>query len=124
MSRETPKLAINPPVFFTAGGLLVAFVAFGVLATEQASSVLPALLDLVSTKFGWLYVVSIALFVVFALYLLTSRYANIRLGDDDERPEFPLVTWFAMLFSAGMGIGLVFYGVAEPMLHYANPPGG
>ncbi len=124
MSKDSPSLAINPPVFFTAGGLLVAFVAFGVLATDQAARVLPAILDWVSTGFGWLYVIAVAFFVVFSVWLLFSRYASIRLGDDDEVPEFSLLTWFAMLFSAGMGIGLVFYGVAEPMLHYAHPPGG
>lgn len=123
MSRDAPKVAINPPVFLIAGGLLLAFVAFGVLATDVASVVLPAILEWVSTRFGWLYVISVAFFVVLALWLMMSRYAGIRLGDDDERPEFSLLTWFAMLFSAGMGIGLVFYGVAEPMLHYANPPG-
>ena len=70
MSQSSPKLAINPPVFFTAGGLLIAFVAFGVLATDQANRVLPMILDAVSTRFGWLYVIAVAFFVVFALWLL------------------------------------------------------
>ncbi len=122
MSNES-RLAINPPVFFVAGGLLLVFMAFGVLATDQAAVVLPQVLDAVSTGFGWLYVMAVAFFVAFALWLLFSRFSSIRLGDDDERPEFSRLTWFSMLFSAGMGIGLVFYGVAEPMLHYANPPG-
>lgn len=121
--RKDLRLAINPPVFFVAAGLLIAFVAFGVLATESAAKLLPGILDWVSTRFGWLYVTSVAFFVVFATWLLFSRFAHIRLGDDDERPEFSLLTWFSMLFSAGMGIGLVFYGVAEPMLHYSGPPG-
>ncbi len=124
MSTDSRKLAINPPVFFVSGALLIAFVAFGVLDTERASRILPQLLEWVSTRFGWLYVTSVAFFVVFALWLLFSRFAHIRLGADHERPEFGLPTWFSMLFSAGMGIGLVFYGVAEPMMHYTSPPGG
>jgi choline/glycine/proline betaine transport protein len=123
MSDKTPKSTINPPVFFISGGLLVLFVAFGVLMPKRAASILPAALDWVSTQFGWLYVMAVAFFVVFSLWLMLSRYSSIRLGDDDERPEFSRGTWFAMLFSAGMGIGLVFYGVAEPMMHYATPPG-
>ncbi|MFW5920794.1 MAG: BCCT family transporter [Polyangiales bacterium] len=121
--RKHPKLAINPPVFFISGGLLLAFLAFGVFKTELASDLFPKILDWVSTHFGWLYVGSLGFFIIFALWLLFSRHASIRLGDDDERPEFHLLTWFSMLFSAGMGIGLVFYGVAEPMMHYASPPG-
>ena len=61
-------------------------------------------------------------FVIFALYCGISRIGNIRLGRDDEQPEFGMLSWFAMLFSAGMGIGLVFYGVAEPLSHYVTPP--
>jgi choline/glycine/proline betaine transport protein len=118
-----PRLAINPPVFIISGGLLVAFLAFGVLATEQASALFPTVLDWISSHFGWLYVASVAFFIVFSLWLLFSRHASIRLGDDDDRPDFHTLTWFAMLFSAGMGIGLVFYGVAEPIMHYSAPPG-
>jgi len=118
-----PRLAINPPVFLISGGLLLAFLAFGVFMTDEASALLPAVLEGVSRNFGWLYVASVAFFIVFALWLLFSRHASIRLGDDDDRPDFPTLTWFAMLFSAGMGIGLVFYGVAEPVMHYHAPPG-
>ncbi|MGF1508138.1 MAG: BCCT family transporter [Myxococcota bacterium] len=118
------QTTICPPVFITSAGLLIAFISFGVFQTETAASVLPWILDTVSTSFGWLYVVAVASFILFSLYLLLSPYGSIRLGDDHERPEFSMLTWFSMLFSAGMGIGLVFYGVAEPMLHYAEPPLG
>jgi choline/glycine/proline betaine transport protein len=123
MRLRAPRLAVNPPVFFVSGGLLLLFLGVGVFATEQASRVFPATLDAVSTHFGWLYVVSTACFIAFSLWLLLSRHARLRLGDDDEQPEFPTLTWFAMLFSAGMGIGLVFYGVAEPIMHYSSLPG-
>jgi len=121
---DAPRTTINPPVFITSGVLLIAFLVFGVTQTELAGAIFPAVLAAVSQNFGWLYVVSVALFIGFCLYLLVSPFASVRLGDDDSRPDFPLPTWFAMLFSAGMGIGLVFYGVAEPMMHYANPPIG
>lgn len=117
-----PELAVNPPVFFTSGGLLIAFIAFGVLFTEQANALFSALLSGVSSHFGWLYVLSVAFFILFCGWLLLSRYAHIRLGDDDDRPEFHTLTWFSMLFSAGMGIGLVFFGVAEPISHYNTTP--
>jgi choline/glycine/proline betaine transport protein len=118
-----PALKVNPPVFFLSGGLLLLFLSFGVFFTGTAASVFPRLLEVVSAYGGWIYVVSIPGFIAFALWLLTSRYAGIRLGADEERPAFPLLSWFAMLFSAGMGIGLVFYGVAEPISHYASLPG-
>jgi choline/glycine/proline betaine transport protein len=121
---RTLQTTICPPVFFISGGLLLAFLGVGVFATDAAASVLPAILDWVSTTFGWLYVSSVALFIGFSVYLLFSPYAELRLGGDDDRPDFPRLTWFSMLFSAGMGIGLVFYGVAEPMMHYRHPPIG
>jgi len=114
---------VNPPVFFTSGILLLFFLAIGVLFTKQASAFFPRLLEWVSTFGGWIYVGSIALFIAVAIWLLFSRYAGIRLGGDEERPRFPVLSWFAMLFSAGMGIGLVFYGVAEPMTHFTTLPG-
>jgi len=118
------RLAVNPPVFFTSAGLLIAMLAFAILRTDQASTIFAALLDGVSTNFGWLYTGSVAIFIAFAVWLLFSRHASLRLGKDDERPEFNTLTWFSMLFSAGMGIGLVFYGVAEPIMHYQKPPTG
>lgn len=120
-NRKIP-LAINPPVFFTSVALLIAFLTFGVMASETASKVFSGLLSFISINFGWLYVVSVTGFIAFATWLLFSPYAKIRLGDDDDRPDFSTLTWFSMLFSSGMGIGLVFYGVAEPIMHYSNPP--
>jgi choline/glycine/proline betaine transport protein len=116
-------MAISPPVFFTSAALLVAFLAFGALAPQHAMEVFGHLQASVSTHFGWFYVLSVAFFVAVAGLLAVSPYAHIRLGRDDERPEFSTLTWFAMLFSAGMGIGLLFFGVAEPIMHYTSPPG-
>ena len=120
--RAKRQLTINPPVFFTSGLLLLALLSFGIIYTERASRLFANLLDGVSTYFGWLYVGSVAFFIFLSFRLLFGRYASLRLGRDHERPEFSTPTWFAMLFSAGMGIGLVFYGVAEPIMHYTDPP--
>ena len=73
-------------------------------------------------NFGWVFILSSFGFLAFSVYLAASRYGRIRLGGDDERPEFSTVSWVAMMFSAGMGIGLMFFGVAEPMSHMGTPP--
>jgi choline/glycine/proline betaine transport protein len=122
MSPRDRKIAVNPPVFFTSGVLLLLFLGFGTLFRDTASVFFGNVLDFVSSRFGWFYVLSVAFFLVFTIWLVFSPYARIRLGEDDSRPEFGRPTWFAMLFSAGMGIGLLFYGVAEPMMHYVSPP--
>lgn len=75
----------------------------------------------ISDHFGWMYLVSMTSFVIFMSYLIFSRFGRIRLGDDNQKPEFTTFSWFSMLFSAGMGIGLLFYSVAEPILHYMRP---
>ncbi|MCA9583327.1 MAG: BCCT family transporter, partial [Myxococcales bacterium] len=118
------KMTVNPPVFFTSAFLLIAFLAFGVLKTKLARSLSGALLASVSLNFGWFYLVSVTFFIGFALWLMLGPYGHVRLGSDDDRPDYSTLTWFSMLFSAGMGIGLVFYGVAEPMMHYGSPPSG
>ncbi|MFP3360047.1 BCCT family transporter, partial [Planococcus sp. SIMBA_143] len=70
------------------------------------------------------YLLAVIFFVLFCFYLAISKYGKIRLGGDEEKPEYPFFTWIGMLFSAGFGVGLVFWGVAEPMTHFANPPTG
>lgn len=117
-------LTINPPVFLPSALALVVFLFFGVAYPELADETFGTVLSFVTEKFGWLYVASVTAFIVFALGLLGTRYGRIVLGQDDDEPDFSNFSWFAMLFSAGMGIGLVFYGVAEPMLHYQSPPIG
>lgn len=117
-------LAINPPVFITSAGLLVAFLVFGSVFREAAQVALPQLLTFISSHFGWLYVVAVVIFIGVCLWLVFGPAARLRLGPDDARPDFSTLAWFAMLFGAGMGIGLVFYGVAEPMMHYVRPAVG
>ena len=109
-------------VFWTSVVAAVLFLLWGVFFTENLSSVTSAILNFVLVNFGWLYLVATTLFLFFVIYLALSRFGSIKLGKDDEEPEFGRVSWFAMLFAAGMGIGLVFWGVAEPMSHYGTPP--
>jgi glycine betaine transporter len=115
---------IDPTVFYVSLVAVLAFVAWGVLFTDNIATVTGAVLSYVLTNFGWVFVLSTLGFVIVMLYLAFSRYGSIRLGKDDEEPEFRTVSWIAMMFSAGMGIGLMFYGVAEPMLHFGAPPHG
>lgn len=124
MVRPPSRLAVNPPVFIASGLLLIAFLVFGSVWPEVAGEVFPAALNAVATHFGWVYVLAVTFFVGFAVWLLAGPWASLRLGGDDERPEYSYLTWFSMLFSAGMGIGLLFYGVAEPMQHFGSPPDG
>jgi choline/glycine/proline betaine transport protein len=118
------RMAVNPPVFYISAGLILAFALYGALFAEQAERVFNAVQALIIFDFGWFYIASVAGFLIFALFLMFSRYGDVRLGPDDSEPDYSYLSWFAMLFSAGMGIGLIFFGVAEPMQHYALPPVG
>lgn len=100
------------------------FVLWGIISPNQLATTAADLLSFTTEKFGWFYLFATLGFLVFSLYLAFSRYGSIRLGTDDDEPDFSNFTWFSMLFSAGMGIGLVFWGIAEPMSHYITPPMG
>ncbi|MCG5213854.1 BCCT family transporter [Streptosporangium sp. KLBMP 9127] len=115
---------IDLPVFAIAAGLSAVFVVWGVLATENLASVAQSALDAVIKGFGWVFVLTSGMFVVLAAVLAVSRYGRIRLGKDTDRPEFRTASWVAMMFSAGMGIGLMFFGVSEPLSHLGTPPLG
>jgi len=113
---------ISPPVFFPAAGIVALIILFGAFWTNYASAFFSRLVEYIGKYFGWYYIVSVGFFLVFVIWLLFSKYGKIRLGEDGSRPEFSRFTWFSMLFSAGMGMGLVFWGVAEPIIHYMKPP--
>ncbi len=98
------------------------FVLYGILAPDNLSAVASWLFGFLTAKFGWLYLLSVSFFVLFAIGLAASRYGKIKLGKDDDKPEFSNFQWFAMLFGGGMGIGLVFWSVSEPMMHFLSPP--
>lgn len=113
---------LRKPVFVPASIVIFGLIAVAALYAGTASDSFTSLNSAISDGVGWWYILSATGFVLFALYCGISRIGNIRLGRDDEQPEFGMLSWFAMLFSAGMGIGLVFYGVAEPLSHYVVPP--
>ena len=120
--KQSVLQQIHPVVFGVSAALIIAFVTWGAVATETANEVLGEVLGFITDNFGWLFITAIAVFIVFCLTLVLGRNAKVRLGPDDSRPDYSYATWFAMLFSAGMGIGLLFWGVAEPMWHYMAPP--
>ncbi|GAA4612476.1 BCCT family transporter [Saccharopolyspora hordei] len=111
-------------VFGVTAVITVVFVGWGAVSTESLAVVSNSLLSWLVTNIGWGFVLASTGFVVFALWLAFSRYGAIPLGEDGEQPEFRTVSWIAMMFSAGMGIGLMFFGVAEPLAHFVKPPPG
>ena len=111
-------------VFRVSAALIVLFVAAAAIAPGAVGRVAQAVLQLTATNLGWMYLLVITCFVGFVLYLGLSKFGDIRLGADDEPAEFTFSSWLAMIFSAGMGVGLVFWGVAEPMMHFNEPPLG
>ncbi|MFD7322884.1 BCCT family transporter [Streptomyces sp. NPDC059875] len=111
-------------VFGVTAVLTVAFVIWGATATDSLETASSDLLDGLIRNGGWAFMLAASGFVVFALWLAISRYGRITLGQENEGPEFRTVSWIAMMFSAGMGIGLMFYGVSEPLAHYGTPPPG
>ncbi|MFD0047281.1 BCCT family transporter [Pseudarthrobacter scleromae] len=122
--RRNRKLTLDKATFGITGILALAFVAWGFLGRDSLAATSTVALDWVMEYTGWLFMVLASLFVVFVLWLALGKWGNIPLGKDGERPEFRTVSWIAMMFAAGMGIGLMFYGVAEPLYHYIAPPPG
>ncbi|MDN3272327.1 BCCT family transporter [Streptomyces sp. MA15] len=111
-------------VFGVTAVLTLAFVLWGAVWTDSLENVSTDLLSGLMHNGGWGFMLTASGFVVFALWLAASRYGRIRLGAEGEEPEFRTVSWIAMMFSAGMGIGLMFWGVSEPLAHYDTPPPG
>lgn len=111
-------------VFWPAAIIVLAFALFALLLPGVAETAFRAVQTSIVNAFNWYYVLIAAFFVAFCLFLGFSRFGDIKLGRDDEEPEFSAMSWFALLFAAGMGIGLVFYGVSEPLSHFANPRPG
>lgn len=124
MSTTDRLRSVDPAVFWPALAITAGFISWGALAPDSLASVTQATLSAIINGFGWGFVVSTALFLVFSGFLAISRFGKIRLGADDELPEFRTVSWVCMMFSVGMGIGLMFWGVAEPVFHFGAPPHG
>ncbi len=126
--------AVDPPepnrrvtdwvVFGVAAVISCGIVVWGVGWTDSLAGIATAVLEWLVDNLGWLFVLAATGFVVFSLWAALGRYGRIPLGRDGEPPEFRTVSWVAMMFSAGMGIGLMFYGVSEPLTHFVEPPPG
>ncbi|CAM4373690.1 glycine betaine uptake BCCT transporter [Paenibacillus typhae] len=111
-------------VFTISITIVAIFAIWGAVAPERLADSANAAYHFSIQNFGWFYLLATLFFLIFTFYLAFSRFGSIRLGDDDDEPEYSTLSWLSMLFSAGMGIGLVFWGVAEPLSHYLSPPEG
>lgn len=123
-ARRKTKLTLDKVTFGITGAIAVAFVIWGFVGRDSLSASSTGALNWVMEYTGWLFMVLASLFVIFVLWLALGKFGNIPLGKDGEKPEFRTVSWVSMMFAAGMGIGLMFYGVAEPLYHYVSPPPG
>ena len=118
------KSEFKNPVFLIALALCTVIAVWAIAFNESFTAVSGAVFGFLTTDFGWLYLISMLAFVVFSLAIAFSKWGKIKLGPDDAQPEFSTISWFAMLFGCGMGVGLVFWGIAEPISHYAAPMAG
>lgn len=109
-------------VFWISVAIVLAAVIFGVAAPKSFEEVTGNIQTFITSAFGWYYLILVTIIVLFCIFLIFSPVGAIRLGKPDDKPEYSNISWFAMLFSAGMGIGLVFWGAAEPLSHYMDPP--
>jgi choline/glycine/proline betaine transport protein len=113
---------IHPPVFWPATILIVLFIGVTLWVGEPMEEIFGNMKTFITDQTGWLFILVVNIFIIFCIYVGFSKYGRIKLGGKDAETEFSTSAWFAMLFSAGMGIGLLFWGVAEPVSHYANSP--
>ncbi|MEM9155093.1 MAG: BCCT family transporter [Cyanobacteria bacterium J06642_2] len=112
----------HPEVFLVSAGLISLFVIVTLVFREPAENAFGAIQSFIAEAMGWFFILSVSLFLVVAVLLAFSKFGKIRLGGQDAKPDFPTFAWIAMLISAGMGIGLMFWSVAEPIFHFQDPP--
>lgn len=119
-----PRILINKPVFFTSGAFILGLVAFAAIAPNALQRLFSAVQAWIFSNASWFYMLAVAVILLATVYAALSRYGEIKLGPDHSEPDFRDITWYSMLFAAGMGIGLMFFGVAEPVMHFLEPPVG
>ncbi|HLS29618.1 MAG TPA: BCCT family transporter, partial [Flavobacteriaceae bacterium] len=124
VSKTIWGLQVNPPVFFIATAIIILSVALTLIFHDRAEGVFINLQELVASNADWFFIICLNIFIIFLFYLALSKFGQMRIGGPKAKPEFKTTSWFAMLFSAGMGISLLFFGVGEPILHFSNPPNG
>ncbi|MCF4102517.1 BCCT family transporter [Gillisia sp. M10.2A] len=115
-------LEVNGPVFFTSSIIIILIITLTLLFKDRAEQYFTATQDFVANKAGWFFVLSVNIFLIFMVYLALSKFGNLKIGGQSAKPEFKTLSWFAMLFSAGMGIGLLFWSISEPIYHFLSPP--
>ncbi|MFT4723829.1 MAG: choline/glycine/proline betaine transport protein, partial [Colwellia sp.] len=118
----TVKSQLNKKVFGSASAIIIALLVYTAALPQQAQSLFTLIQTSIIENGSWFYVLTVAFIFFFVIFLGVSRYGDIRLGPDHSTPDYTLVSWLSMLFAAGMGIGLMFFGVAEPLMHYLSPP--
>lgn len=116
------KKSLKNPVFIISATVILLLVILGAADPDSFGSVAGRLFNFTTFNFGWFYLLAVFIISIFLIAVAFSKYGKIRLGADADRPEFPFFTWIGMLFSAGFGAGLVFWGVAEPMSHFFTTP--
>ncbi|MFT5636840.1 MAG: choline/glycine/proline betaine transport protein [Cognaticolwellia sp.] len=116
------KSQLNKKVFVSASAIIIALLLYTVALPKQAQSLFSVIQTSIIDNGSWFYVLTVAFIFFFVIFLGFSRYGDIRLGPDHSTPDYSMLTWLSMLFAAGMGIGLMFFGVAEPLMHYLSPP--
>ena len=116
------KSQLNKKVFVGASSIIIALLLYTAALPKQAQSLFTLIQASIIDNGSWFYVLSVAFIFFFVIFLGLSRYGDIRLGPDHATPDYSLVSWLSMLFAAGMGIGLMFFGVAEPLMHFLSPP--
>lgn len=121
-TNETTVAKLNPPVFYIASGLVILLLIFASLFPAPADQLFSGMQAAIIDNGSWFYVLTVAIILITVVFLGFSRYGEIKLGPDHATPDYTNLTWFSMLFSAGMGIGLMFFGVAEPVMHFLAPP--
>lgn len=122
MTDKQSPAKLNPPVFYSAAGLITLIIIFAATVPDIASRWFDAVQSAIIINASWFYVLAVAIILLSVVYLGFSRMGTIKLGPDHSEPDYSRISWFAMLFSAGMGIGLMFFGVAEPVMHFLAPP--
>jgi choline/glycine/proline betaine transport protein len=115
-------LEVNGPVFFTSAIIITIIIALTLFFRDGAEQIFTATQDYVANKAGWFFILSVNVFLIFMIYLAFSKFGYLRIGGQNAKPEFKTISWFAMLFSAGMGIGLLFWSISEPVYHFLSPP--
>lgn len=122
MRKSKERTFYNNPVFVVSAIIVTLFALWGALSPGSLAKNASAVSGFINDSFGWFYLASVGGFVALLLFLAFSKYGNIKLGQEHEKPEFSFFAWISMLFAAGFGAGIVFWGVAEPLTHFANPP--